>query len=410
MPEIAGRSHLRAILPVIDQALAAGRGRRSRTSTRSPSRSRPGLIGSLLVGLSTAKALAFARGLPLVGVAPHRGPRLRGDDGATRGRRATRASRWSSPAATRRSTASTRRSSSSCLGDDARRRRRRGLRQGRLAARPPLSRAGRLDRAARGARATRARFDFPRYRVARRAAARFSFSGLKTAVLYHLRGQDAAGADAGARGDPATAPTSPPRSRRRWSTRWSSPTLRRGARARASSTVARRRRRGLQPAPARAHGRGRGAARPRAPSSPRPAYCTDNAAMIAGLGWHLLARGPHVAGSALDASPDARSRRATGTRRAVGCESREPGEPRPLGPRAVSERLLCDVRGGTLSRRRRAATPGELPVPRSRAHAARHAPRAALRARRGRLRRGQDARASSSRSRARSSSTTTACS
>ena len=42
--------------------------RRSTTSRRSPSRAGPGLIGALLVGLAAAKALAWARGLPLVPV------------------------------------------------------------------------------------------------------------------------------------------------------------------------------------------------------------------------------------------------------------------------------------------------------------------------------------------------------
>ena len=42
--------------------------RRSTTSRPSPSRSGPGLIGALLVGLSAAKALAWSRGLPLVPV------------------------------------------------------------------------------------------------------------------------------------------------------------------------------------------------------------------------------------------------------------------------------------------------------------------------------------------------------
>jgi len=36
----------------------------------------PGLVGSLLVGVSYAKAMAFALEKPLVGVESHRGPRL----------------------------------------------------------------------------------------------------------------------------------------------------------------------------------------------------------------------------------------------------------------------------------------------------------------------------------------------
>jgi N6-L-threonylcarbamoyladenine synthase len=67
VPEIASRKHTEAIVPVILQSLEdAGVGLHDIEGiavTRGP-----GLIGSLLVGLSTAKAIAFARGLPLVGV------------------------------------------------------------------------------------------------------------------------------------------------------------------------------------------------------------------------------------------------------------------------------------------------------------------------------------------------------
>ena len=67
VPEIASRKHIEAIVPVILQAFEdAGttiEGIDGIAVTRGP-----GLIGSLLVGLSTAKALALARHLPLVGV------------------------------------------------------------------------------------------------------------------------------------------------------------------------------------------------------------------------------------------------------------------------------------------------------------------------------------------------------
>jgi N6-L-threonylcarbamoyladenine synthase len=67
VPEIASRKHIEAIVPVILQALEdAGMtlaGIDGIAVTRGP-----GLIGSLLVGLSAAKAIAFARRLPLVGV------------------------------------------------------------------------------------------------------------------------------------------------------------------------------------------------------------------------------------------------------------------------------------------------------------------------------------------------------
>jgi N6-L-threonylcarbamoyladenine synthase len=67
VPEIASRKHLEMILPVITQALEeAGVGLPAIEGiavTRGP-----GLSGALLVGLSAAKAIAFARGIPFVGV------------------------------------------------------------------------------------------------------------------------------------------------------------------------------------------------------------------------------------------------------------------------------------------------------------------------------------------------------
>ncbi len=67
VPEIASRAHLARILPVLREALEkAGSGLESIDGvavTRGP-----GLIGALLVGVQTAKALAFAIGKPVVGV------------------------------------------------------------------------------------------------------------------------------------------------------------------------------------------------------------------------------------------------------------------------------------------------------------------------------------------------------
>lgn len=67
VPELAGRSHLRQILPVLDEALASAKLELDQIDAIAVT-ARPGLVGSLLVGLSTAKALAFARNLPLIGV------------------------------------------------------------------------------------------------------------------------------------------------------------------------------------------------------------------------------------------------------------------------------------------------------------------------------------------------------
>jgi N6-L-threonylcarbamoyladenine synthase len=67
VPEVASRRHLELVSPVIRAALedaAIGLTEIDRVGvTRGP-----GLVGALLVGLSTAKALAWARGIPLVPV------------------------------------------------------------------------------------------------------------------------------------------------------------------------------------------------------------------------------------------------------------------------------------------------------------------------------------------------------
>jgi len=67
VPEIASRRHTEAIVPVLLQALETAGKSLADIEGIAVTRG-PGLIGSLLVGLSTAKAIAFARNLPLVGV------------------------------------------------------------------------------------------------------------------------------------------------------------------------------------------------------------------------------------------------------------------------------------------------------------------------------------------------------
>ena len=67
VPEIASRAHLRRVLPVIDEALEqAGVSRDDLTAIAVAVR--PGLVGSLLVGLTAAKTLAAVLDLPLLGV------------------------------------------------------------------------------------------------------------------------------------------------------------------------------------------------------------------------------------------------------------------------------------------------------------------------------------------------------
>ncbi len=67
VPELASRSHLRNIVPVIEAALAQA-GVTLDDVDAIAATAGPGLVGSLLVGLSTAKAIAFARRLPFVAV------------------------------------------------------------------------------------------------------------------------------------------------------------------------------------------------------------------------------------------------------------------------------------------------------------------------------------------------------
>src|SRR6186713_2584334 len=67
VPEIASRAHVERILPVIDETLRKAGARPSDVSVVAVANT-PGLAGSLLVGLSAAKALAVALGVPLVAV------------------------------------------------------------------------------------------------------------------------------------------------------------------------------------------------------------------------------------------------------------------------------------------------------------------------------------------------------
>ncbi len=67
VPEIASRQHLQAICPLVDAGLAEA-GVSLKQIEGLAVTSGPGLIGALLVGVSYAKALAFAQQIPLVGV------------------------------------------------------------------------------------------------------------------------------------------------------------------------------------------------------------------------------------------------------------------------------------------------------------------------------------------------------
>ena len=65
VPEIASRAHVTAIVPVVQRALAdAGDERVDAVAVTNA----PGLVGALLVGVSFAKAFAFGREVPVIGV------------------------------------------------------------------------------------------------------------------------------------------------------------------------------------------------------------------------------------------------------------------------------------------------------------------------------------------------------
>src|SRR5882762_771073 len=67
VPELASREHLRAIVPVVRQALAEA-GKTYESIDALAVTQGPGLAGALLVGISYAKALAFALDKPLIAV------------------------------------------------------------------------------------------------------------------------------------------------------------------------------------------------------------------------------------------------------------------------------------------------------------------------------------------------------
>lgn len=292
VPELAGRSHLRAVLPVIDRALADASVTLGDLAAIAVT-TRPGLIGSLLVGLSTAKALAWGRGIDFVDV----------DHIEAHAYAATMEQEVRFPAlgliASGGHTALYHMSTASRIDkigetlDDAA-----GEAFDKVASLLGLPYPGgpSLSRLAR--EGDRRAFRFPRFKP-RDGSFAFSFSGLKTAVLYHLRGQD------------ALAPTPPPEGIERRADVAASfqeavvdvlvdRTL---AAAEgndletilvAGGVACNERLRERMSAEASARGL-------RA-VFPSPAYCSDNAAMIAGLGWQLWTTGRR-ASLAQDASP-----------------------------------------------------------------------------------------------------------
>lgn len=67
VPEIASRAHLERLMPTVSEALREANVELSQLDAIAVG-NRPGLVGSLIVGVSAAKALAWSLGKPLIGI------------------------------------------------------------------------------------------------------------------------------------------------------------------------------------------------------------------------------------------------------------------------------------------------------------------------------------------------------
>jgi N6-L-threonylcarbamoyladenine synthase len=291
VPEIAGRSHLEKMLPVIDAALEEASCGFEELDAIAVTQ-RPGLIGSLLVGVSVAKGLAFTRGLRLVAVhhieahvyaasmecaaPPYPCIALVVSGGHTALYRAESPLEMTRLATT--------------LDDAA------GEAFDKVSWLLGTGYPGGPAISALASEGDRSRIAFPRYR-AKDGALGFSFSGLKTAVLYYLRGGD------------ALAPTPAPdmiEGRADVAASFEEAVVD----ALVSQSLAACRQEGLERllvgGGVACNRRLREVMAERTGAEgieatfPSPAYCTDNAVMIAGLGTELLRAG-EVAGWDLDA-------------------------------------------------------------------------------------------------------------
>lgn len=204
VPELASRAHVERILPVVRRAVADA-GLKLVDLHAVAVGHRPGLIGSLVVGVSAAKALAWSLGLPLIGVDHVRAHLYAGD---LRSNTETRSCEPDAPAGG--DTTATPTNLFPALGlvvsgghtslyrvdswtsltrlgatiDDAM-----GEAFDKAAAilGIPFPGGPNLDRLARTPGANDRAHDFPVSRLAPRSLD-FSFSGLKTAMLYAVRG------------------------------------------------------------------------------------------------------------------------------------------------------------------------------------------------------------------------------
>ena len=252
----------------------------------------PGLVGSLLVGVSFAKAAAAAAGLPLVAVhhlAGHIESLVLAERRAAAARgRARRLGRPHEPVSRRAARAAT-----SCSAARATMRRARRTTRWRSCSASAIRAVRSIDRLARTGNDRAIALPTTRLTHADRNAPElkgdldFSFSGLKTAVLRHVR---SGRSRAGRRCRTARSPTSAPASSASSSTALDRPHVRRGAAApgaRASASPAACRRTAACARSSQAHGD----AREMPTFVPSLPLSTDNAAMIAAAGLRKFRAG-----------------------------------------------------------------------------------------------------------------------
>ncbi len=290
VPEIASRAHIENILPVIESALREARTNLNQIDAIAVAH-RPGLIGSLLIGLTAAKTLAWATGKPLIGV-DHVAAHLYSvfldqtdDPQSPRNAIGLVCSGGHTAIYHLRSWTDIR-----LIGktiDDAV-----GEAYDKVAAMLGLGYPGGpiLDRLA--AEGNGQAIDFPRSMLGK-SSLDFSFSGLKTSVLYHVRGFQGKAREASTLSESALRDVAA------------------SFQAACIDTLLTKLGRAIQQTGATeliigggvSANRGLRAALPRlgvAFRTPKIQYCTDNAAMIAGLGVALIAAG-RVTSLALDA-------------------------------------------------------------------------------------------------------------
>ena len=269
VPEIASRAHLDLLNPVIARAFVEA-GVDDRRIDAVACTIGPGLIGALLVGVSAAKALALAWDVPFVGVnhlEAHLYAALLDDPSIELPIVVLLVSGGHTMLVEMRELGSL-----PPARPDHRRRRRRGVRQGRPLPRPRLPRRpGRRARSPPTGDPTA--IDFPR--AMRNEGLDFSFSGLKTAVMNHVRANpDVDTADVAASFQAAVVDVLVHKARRA-AAEVGAKGLALGGGVAANSQL----REDLLDACAAdgLHG-----------YLPSRAMCTDNAAMIAAAGWHRL--------------------------------------------------------------------------------------------------------------------------